>query len=53
VAGQAVTLVATTAESSANRLVVIVDDGSPAPVGTVVATAAANKSFRGVAFSPR
>jgi hypothetical protein len=53
VTGQAVTLVATTAEPSANRLVVIVDDGSAAPVGTVVATATANTAFRGVAFSPR
>jgi hypothetical protein len=53
VTGQAVTLVATTAEPSANRLVVIVDDGAAAPVGTVVATAAANTLFRGVAFSPR
>ena len=47
-----VTLVASTAESSANRLVVFVDDGSPNVTGTVITTAPSNTIFRGVALSP-
>ncbi|HMI85398.1 MAG TPA: hypothetical protein VK550_14985 [Polyangiaceae bacterium] len=47
-----ITLVGSTAETSANRLVVFVDDGSPGPVGLVVATAPSNTIFRGVALSP-
>jgi hypothetical protein len=48
-----VALVASTAEASGNRLVAFVDDGSPNPTGIVVATAATNTVFRGVALSPR
>lgn len=48
-----VTLVTTSADSSSNRLVVFVDDGSPDPIGVVIATAPANAMFRGVALSPR
>ena len=47
-----VTLVASTSETSANRLVVFIDDGSPSPVGHVVASAPSNTIFRGVALSP-
>jgi hypothetical protein len=47
-----VTVVVSTAETSANRLVTIVDDGSATPVVTVVATAPTNQIFRGVAPSP-
>jgi hypothetical protein len=47
-----VTLVASTAEPSPNRLVVLVDDGSPAVTGAAVATAPSNTVFRGVALSP-
>ncbi|HMF44456.1 MAG TPA: hypothetical protein VKQ32_27470, partial [Polyangia bacterium] len=48
VAGGVVTLMASTAESSPNRLVVFVNDGA----GSVVATAPTNEIFRGVAVSP-
>ena len=48
-----VTLVASTAESNANRLVVFVDEGSSDVTGTVIATAPSNTIFRGVALSPR
>jgi hypothetical protein len=47
-----VILVASTAESRANRLVVFVDEGSLAVTGTVIATAPSNMIFRGVARSP-
>jgi len=47
-----VALVASTAESSANRLVVFVDEGSPGVTGIVIATAPSNTIFRGVALSP-
>ena len=50
--GGKVTLMATTAESGTNHLVVFVDDGAAAPVGTAVASAPANTVFRGVALSP-
>jgi hypothetical protein len=52
VANGKVTLMATTAENGTDRLVVFVDDGTAAPVGTPVATSAANTMFRGVALSP-
>jgi len=48
VAGGVVTLMASTAEASPNRLVVFVNDGA----GTVVGNAATNTIFRGVAVSP-
>jgi hypothetical protein len=50
--GGKVTLMATTAETGTDRLVVFVDDGTASPVGTVVATSPANTMFRGVALSP-
>jgi hypothetical protein len=53
VTGSVVTLVASTAESSVNRLVVFVDDGSPTVTGITIATAPGNTVFRGVALSPR
>jgi hypothetical protein len=46
-----VVLYATTTESSANRLVMLVDNGSSV-TETDLATAPANEVFRGVAFSP-
>ncbi len=48
----AVTLMASTAESGTDRLVVFVDDGVSVPVGTPVATSPVNTMFRGVALSP-
>jgi hypothetical protein len=42
---------ATTAESSANRLVAIIDTGAASPANTL-ATAGVNQIFRGVAFTP-
>jgi hypothetical protein len=50
--GSTVTLLATTAEASMNRLVVFVDDGGATVNGTVISTAAANTIYRGVAVSP-
>jgi hypothetical protein len=50
VPGSAV-LYATTTESSANRLVMLVDNGSSS-TETDLATAPANEVFRGVAFAP-
>lgn len=52
VTGSNVTIVATTTESSQNKIFVVVDDGSANPAGTIVATAPANEVFRGVAQSP-
>jgi hypothetical protein len=52
VSGGKVTLMATTAETGTNRLVVFIDDGAAEPVGTAVATAPANTMFRGIALSP-
>ena len=49
VANGQVTLIGTTADANVNRLVVIVDNGTP---GTVVAIAPTNTVFRGVALSP-
>jgi hypothetical protein len=46
--GGSVTLMASTAEGSPNRLVLFVNDGA----GTVVGTAGLNTVFRGVAVSP-
>jgi hypothetical protein len=50
--GGTVTLMASTAESGTDRLVVFVDGGPAAPSATQVATAPANTAFRGVALSP-
>ena len=47
-----VTLMASTAETGADRLVVFVDDGVSTPVGTPVATSPVNTMFRGLALSP-
>jgi hypothetical protein len=47
-----VTLMASTAESGTDRLVVFVDDGVSVPTGTPVATSPVNTMFRGVALSP-
>ncbi|HVV48109.1 MAG TPA: DUF3616 domain-containing protein, partial [Polyangia bacterium] len=48
-----VTLMASTAETGVDRLVVFADaGGTVAPVGTVVATATVNTAFRGLALSP-
>ena len=52
VTGANVSIVASTAEADANRLVVFIDDGSASPVGQVIAKAAANTAFRGIALSP-
>jgi hypothetical protein len=50
--GGKVTLMATTAETGTNHLVVFVDEGGAAPVGTAVATSSAGTMFRGVALTP-
>ena len=47
-----VKLVGTTAVSSANAHVVMVDDGSASPPIANIATASANTVFRGVALAP-
>jgi hypothetical protein len=47
-----VTLMASTAESGIDRLVVFVDDGVSAPVGKLVASSPVNTMFRGVSLSP-
>jgi hypothetical protein len=49
--GANIVLYATTVESTANKLVRIVDDGSTSPAATVIATAAANTVYRGVALA--
>jgi len=49
--GQRSVLYATTAESTANRLVTVVDVGPTSPV-TTLAAAGANQIYRGVAFTP-
>lgn len=51
-AGQSVTLVGTTSEPSANHMVVLVDDGSPSPLASVVATTATGTFFHGVTIAP-
>jgi len=51
--GTSVTIVASTADSNTNRLVVFVDDGATTVTGQVIATAAANTIYRGVALSPQ
>lgn len=53
VTGANVTLIATTTETSQNKVVVFVDDGSASPTATVVATAGMNTVFRGVALTPQ
>ena len=50
--GNKVTLVASTADSNNDRLVVFVDDGTTV-TNTVIATAGTNTVFRGVALSPK
>jgi hypothetical protein len=50
--GQPPVIYATTADTSANRLIAITDTDSSAVV-TVLATAAANELFRGVQFAPQ
>ncbi len=47
-----VTLFVTSTETSANKVIRIVDSGTGTPVGTTLATAPANTVFRGVASSP-
>lgn len=49
--GANIVLYATTVESSGNKLVRVVDDGSTSPTATVIATAAANTVYRGVALA--
>jgi hypothetical protein len=49
--GANIVLYATTVETSANKLVRVVDDGSASPAATVIATAAANTVYRGVALA--
>ncbi|HVR61560.1 MAG TPA: esterase-like activity of phytase family protein [Polyangia bacterium] len=52
VAGDTVTLIASTADSAGNKLVSFIDAGGSVG-GTVIATAGANNVFRGVALSPK
>jgi hypothetical protein len=47
-----VTLVGTTTEATANRVVVFVDPGSGSPTGTVIATSPPTANYRGVALQP-
>ena len=49
--GPAPIIYATTTETSANKLVTIIDNGSTSPF-TILATSSTNKIFRGVTFSP-
>jgi len=51
--GVGVRIVATTAESSANKLITLFDDGSALPDVTVSTVAPPNTVFRGVAFAPQ
>ena len=53
VTGANVTLLATSTLTSANTVVRFIDDGSAAPVGTVIATAPTNTAYRGIAFAPK
>jgi len=53
VTGNDVTLIATTTNGNANSVVVFVDDGGMSPMATVIATAAMNTVYRGVALSPK
>jgi hypothetical protein len=50
--GSTVYLVASTTETSANRLVTWVDTGSGTPSATLISTAGANTIYRGLAFKP-
>jgi hypothetical protein len=47
-----VVLYATTTEGSANKLVRLVDDGTPSPSAVILSTAATDTVFRGVALWP-
>ena len=47
-----VTLMASTAETALNHLVVFVDTGSGAPTATTITAAASGMIYRGVAVSP-
>ena len=47
-----VILIATSNETSANRLIMFVDDGSTTVTGSLITTAAANTVYRGVALAP-
>ncbi len=49
--GANVVLYATTVEATGNKLVRVIDDGSASPATTVIATAAANTVYRGVALA--
>jgi hypothetical protein len=52
VTGPDVTLIATTTEANANKLVTFVDDGTGTASSTIIATALANTVYRGVAVAP-
>jgi hypothetical protein len=52
ISGSNVLLIATGAETTAERIVVFVDDGSPTITGTPLVSSSTNMIFRGVAFSP-
>src|SRR6266404_2416841 len=45
-------LQSTAAESSANNLVRLIDDGSPTPTAILLATAPTNTAYRGVSLAP-
>ena len=49
--GANIVLYATTVETTGNRLVRVVDDGSVSPAATTIAMAAANTVYRGVALA--
>ena len=51
--GASPVIYATTAETSANRLITITDTGTGTDTATTLATASASQIFRGVAFAPK
>jgi hypothetical protein len=53
VSGNAVVLLATSADSARNRIFMYTDDGNnPNPTPALIATAAVNTMYRGIAFAP-
>ena len=52
VSGANVVLIATTNETSANRVIMFTDDGSASVNGSLVTTAPTNTVYRGVALAP-
>lgn len=51
--GTSATIVASTSDTTGNKLVSLVDDGTNAPLISVIATASSNTIYRGVALAPK